>query len=370
LSAELQRAQVAVIGAGPAGLALGWELQGRNVPFVILEKGEAGESWSRMPRALKLVSPWKWNWLTAELSEAFPANAQLTRAEFSDYLRHFAERHALPVRSGCAVTRIERQGEEFQLSTSHGEIRAALVVAASGYFSNPVQPRVPGDETTRIPRFHFANYGSAAELAHVTGANSSVLIVGKRLSAGQVALELSDAGFSVAISHRTPIRFGVDDWLWPLVYRNFAYAEAARLMCGWRGGPIDVRMPGGRVRKLIEHGHIKTFPAIAKFTETSVVFEEGQSFSPGAVLYATGFAPALDYLGALPVTRCSATNVPLTRNMESVSVPNLFFLGFEMLRNFQSRFLRGIRKDAVVLGDMIAARAATLPQPQRALSLV
>jgi putative flavoprotein involved in K+ transport len=366
---EIESAPVAIIGGGPAGLALGWQLQQRGVSFVILEKGAAGESWNQMPRTLKLVSPWKWNWLTPETRAAFPPNAQLSREEFLSYLRALAATHALPIHE-CSVEKVERVDDSFRLHTSRGEIRASIVVNASGYFSNPLQLALPGEATTRIPRVHFAHYRDAAHVAKLAGANRSVLVVGKRLSAGQVALELADAGMKVAISHRTPIRFGVDDWLWPLVYRNFAYAEALRLMCGSRGGPLDVRMPGGRVRKLIERGEIKTFPAIARFTDDAVVFDDGQTFQPGVVLYATGFVPALRHLEALPLTRCSVTNVPLTRDMESVSEPNLFFLGFEMLRNFQSRFLRGIRKDAVTLSDIIARRAAHLPESQPSASIV
>jgi hypothetical protein len=48
--------------------------------------------------------------------------------------------------------------------------------------------------------------------------------------------------------------------------------------------------------------------------------------------------------------------------MESTSTPNLFFLGLDMARNFQSRFLRGIRNDAAVLANVIAERIATAPK--------
>lgn len=353
---EFQSAPVAIIGGGPAGLALGWQLQLRRVPFIILEKGAAGESWKQMPRALKLVSPWKCNWLVPTSRDDFAPNAQLTREEFARYLSGFAAGNRLAMQTSCGVTSVTDRASGFEIETASGLWHASIVVNASGYFCNPVEPHVPGTGSTAIPRVHFANYGDAANVARLAGKNPSVLVVGKRLSAGQVALELADAGMNVAISHRSPIRFGVDDWLWPFVYRNFAHAEALRLMCGSRGGPLDVRMPGGRLRKLIQSGAIKTYPVIARFTDKGVVFENNETFHPRVVLYATGFAPALQHLDSLRLARCAVTNVPLTRDMESVSVPNLFFLGFEMLRNFQSRFLRGIRRDAVVLAEIIARR--------------
>ena len=50
------------------------------------------------------------------------------------------------------------------------------------------------------------------------------------------------------------------------------------------------------------------------------------------------------------------TPLPVLRELESVSVPGLFFLGLEGARNFQSRFLRGIRRDAAFLSDKLEQR--------------
>ncbi len=361
---------VAVIGAGPAGLALGAELHRRQVDFIILEKGSVGDSWSRMPNQLKLVSPWKTNWLTRGTAHRFAPHAQLTRAEFLDYLRAFAVEHELPVVRSCEISSVERSGEGFDIRTSQGNCRAGLVVNATGYFSNPCLPRLPGDERTSISRLHYANFGDAQKIAALAGPDALVLIVGQRLSAGQAALALFDAGLRVAISHRAPIRFGVDDWLWPLVYRTFDLAEVVRLRFpGRNAGQLDVPMPGGRVRKLIQSGAIQTVPALARFEPDSVVLEDGSTLAPQVVLYATGFAPSLSYLRPLALEACPVTGVPLTRNMESIAVPNLFFLGFEMLRNFQSRFLRGLRNDAVVLAAEIERRVPQAPGARRPASL-
>ena len=238
-----------------------------------------------------------------------------------------------------------------------------MVVNATGYFSSPYVPRIPGDDSTSIKRLHYAELSEAQKILALAGRNGLVLIVGKRLSAGQVALELFDAGLRVALSHRSPIRFGVDDWLWPLVYRTFALAEAVRLrLPGHVPGKLDVPMPGGRVRKLIRSGAIQVFPDVSRFEQDAVVFEGGTRLRPQVVLYATGFVPSLDYLRTMALEVRPDTGVPLTHNMESLGVPNLFFLGFEMLRNFQSRFLRGIRNDAVSLADIIEARAAKRPR--------
>jgi putative flavoprotein involved in K+ transport len=348
---------VIVIGAGPSGLALGRELRTRQIDFIILEKGEVASSWAQMPEALRLVSPWKCNLLHESSRAAFPRNAQVTRAQYLDYLRHFARDNALRIATRCEVLSVRSEGDGFAVETAHGLVTANIVVLATGYFSNPALPNLPGCETTGIRQIHYAEYGSSDRVASLAGADGLVLIVGKRLSAGQVALELVDRGLRVAVSCRSSIQFGVDDWLWPFVYRNFAMAEAVRLKLGWgTSAPLDVCMPGGRVRRFIESGVIRTCGPILRLDRNIVVFADGTELRPQVLLYATGFAPTLKPVEDLGLACDERTGVPLTRDMESVSVRNLFFLGFELLRNFQSRFLRGIRKDSAVLAQLIGSR--------------
>lgn len=361
-----QHSTVVVIGAGPAGLALGKALRDRGIPFVILEKGAVGNSWDHMPRELELVSPWKTNWLTRDDAGLFEPNAQLSRAEFAQYLKHFAARYQLPVQAGCEVDSVEQANGGFLMRTSRGNVTASCVVCASGYFSRPVRPFIPGESTTTIPRLHFAEMGDARRVASLAGDSGTVLIVGHRLSAGQTALQLHDAGLRVAISHRSPIRFGVSDWLWPLVYRVFAHAEWVRLRLGQgRAGKLDVVMQGGRVRDLIRSQAIQTFGKIERIEDDTVLFDDGRALKPNLIIDATGFAPTLKYLEPLALETDPAYGLPNTREMESSSVPGLYFIGFEMLRNFQSRFLRGIREDALVLAGKIAEQVSKWDSPEK-----
>jgi len=68
----VQRATVIVLGAGPAGLSVGYDLSRSDINFLILEKGKvAGESFSHFP-ANVTFGPWlnntlpgsrvAWNW--------------------------------------------------------------------------------------------------------------------------------------------------------------------------------------------------------------------------------------------------------------------------------------------------------------------
>ena len=350
---------VIVIGAGPAGLALGWELKRRRVPFCILERGkQVGESWRLMPTHLKLVSPWKASWLPGFGTDWWSANHEVTRAEYVDYLKAYAEEQGLSVRPNVNVRAIRREGNRFVLETAAGPMKARCLVSATGYFQNPFIPEIPGLGQSGIPQCHAADYGSAEDLAAKLGkANASVLIIGKRLSAGQILVELTSAGFSVSLSHRTPIQFGSGPLGWWLFFRIHPWLESVKLkLQGASARGFDVRMPGGRARELIGSGSIRLFPQVKCFEGKIVVFENGESMRPDAVLFATGFRPALQHLHGLGLEVDHHTGVPQVSDMESTQVPGLFFLGLDGLRNFQSRFIRGIRNDAVVLAERLVGR--------------
>jgi putative flavoprotein involved in K+ transport len=364
-----EKGEVLIIGAGPAGLCLAAHLRHCRIPFRILEKGNTGDSWRRMPPGLKLVSPWKTDWLSPTDARRHAANAQLTRDQYLEYLHDFAVANQLDVETNCEVLTVSPSENGFQVDTADEQIVCRFLVSATGYFSNPFRPPIPGADGTAIPQLHYADYRGPEQVRALADSDAIVLIVGKRLSAGQTMLELSDAGFRVALSHQTPIQFGCSDWLWPLAYRSFARVEAIKLkLFGDRSARLDVRMPGGRGKHLIAAGVARTFPGLARFHEHFIAFQDGRELRPGLVLYATGFRPALKHLAPLNLACCPETGAPLCDEMESVSTPGLFFLGLDMLRNFQSRFLRGIRHDAEVLAQKIQTRLAARPAGRAELS--
>ena len=49
------------------------------------------------------------------------------------------------------------------------------------------------------------------------------------------------------------------------------------------------------------------------------------------------------------------------RRLESLELPNLFFLGLIGGRSFRSEFLRGIREDAQLAGELLAERVRFAP---------
>jgi putative flavoprotein involved in K+ transport len=364
-------APVLIVGAGPAGLALARELMKRRVQFAVLERGDnAGESWRRMPNNLHLVSPWKTNALPGPFQRRFARHRSVSRLEFAAYLADYAE--GLPVRYGTEIHSVAENPEGgFILQTSRGEYRPARLVNATGYYSNPHVPEITGARDSEIPRLHFAHYRSSSQVRELSGKDDArVLVVGQRLSAGQIIRELKADGHQLSLSHRGPLRFGAGPAGWWIFYRVFSWLEWAKLrLHGNRTRAVEVRMPGGDLKRWIRSGQVRCFPEIKRFERNMVQFVDGAILQPDLVIYATGFRPALHHLRSLPLTLPAETGRPALRDhFESADMPDLFFLGLDQQRNFRSRFLRGIREDAVRLAELLQRRCEEAPSASRSIN--
>src|SRR5689334_23290241 len=108
--AKRERVQVVVIGAGQAGLSVGYCLAQRGLSCVILEGNRRiGDSWRKRWDSLRLFTPAKYDGL---IGFPFPAPAFSfpTKDQMADYLEAYAERFQLPVRTDTKVDSLRRDG--------------------------------------------------------------------------------------------------------------------------------------------------------------------------------------------------------------------------------------------------------------------
>ena len=95
-----------VIGAGQAGLVMGYYLRQAGEDFVVLDADErVGDCWRKRYDSLRLFSRPRY----ASLPGLRIGTRDCpTRDEMADYLERYAVHHELPVRTGVRVTRLSR----------------------------------------------------------------------------------------------------------------------------------------------------------------------------------------------------------------------------------------------------------------------
>ena len=93
---------IAVVGAGPAGLASAAMLQRYGAHVVVFERGNIGEAWTSRYDRLRLHTV---RWLSCLPGYRMPRafGKWPSRDRVLDYLQRYAERAALEVRTGVGV---------------------------------------------------------------------------------------------------------------------------------------------------------------------------------------------------------------------------------------------------------------------------
>ncbi len=105
---KTERVNTVVVGAGQAGLSVGYHLARRGVPFVILDASQRiGDVWRHRWDSLRLFTPARFAGLDGMPFPA-PRDSFPTKDAMGDYLEAYARRFALPVRSSVRVTRVSR----------------------------------------------------------------------------------------------------------------------------------------------------------------------------------------------------------------------------------------------------------------------
>src|SRR5262249_44927111 len=142
---DVERVKVVVIGAGQAGLSVGYHLARRNVPFVILDANERiGDSWRNRWDSLRLFTPARYDGLDGM---PFPAKPRTypTKDEMADYLMAYARRFTLPVRNRARVDRLSRVGDRYLIAAGDLNLEAEHVVVAMANYQRPIAPAFAAD---------------------------------------------------------------------------------------------------------------------------------------------------------------------------------------------------------------------------------
>lgn len=343
---------IIIIGAGPAGLSLAYNLRQLGLDPLILEAGDSpGHSWREMPDFLSLVSYWRSNFLLEKDRFYFPPLSQVKAKDFSSYLRQFTKENNIHIQLNHPVTSVIKEDGVFEVKSQERTYWTSILVNCTGYYSSPFTPNYPGIDETKILKLHFRDYKNIDSL----NKSKKVLVVGTKLSAGQTLLELKDKSLELSLSTRSKPFYLPPNILLKVGLGFFDHFEKAAQSVLKDKISTSTPMPY-EAKRLINSNQVKVLPEIKSFHENSISFIDGATEPFEAVIFATGFQPKFAHLNS--IVELNKDGLPkLSDAFESLYCNNLFFLGLDHQNSIQSRFLRGIRKDSKELADLIERRS-------------
>jgi thioredoxin reductase len=360
---------VAVIGAGPYGLAIGAHLRAAKIATRVF--GPPLAAWrERMPQGMKLVSPWRRTHI-ADPQKRFtldlfarqhgfePTDDQLPLERFVAYGEWF-QRQTVPDLDCRKVIRVEDTGRGFCLVLEDGEpIRAQRVVVASGLDRQEVRP----PQFAGAPADLVSHLSEHACLDRWRG--KRVAVIGRGQGACEAAALLRDTGADVELVSRGAIRWRDEaeqpasssfHWLndspavlhgAPSTIRNWLASRSLRpAAAAW----LKPRLAGVPVRIADTIGNVSI-----KGSRVALTLSGGIE-TYDHVLLATGYKPDIAKLRMLPreLTQRVAQidGSPVLGAGFASSVPGLYFVGASAVRSFGPLM-------HVVAGAGYAARAIT-----------
>jgi len=336
--------QVAVVGAGQAGLATGFYLRSTGLSYVLLDAASTvGAAWSSRWDSLRLFTSAQFCSLPG-LPFPGPAERYPAKNDVADYLRRYAEHFALPVLPGHRVRTVCRDGGGFTLSTDHGTCRADQVVLAAGAFGVPRLPRPAADLDSSVPQWHASQYRNPAQIP-----GGTVVVVGTGNSGVQIARELS-AGRCVVLcrgrdSPSMPqLVLGRDVFWWMSVL-------------GVMELPVGPNAPdpliGTSPDQLAEAGLVRLAGRVASARGGELVTEDGERLYPDAVIWSTGYRSDFSWLDTEFLDAAGAPD-----HVEGICrVPGAYFVGMYRMRSRGSALLGFVGADARRIVTVVAERA-------------
>ncbi|GAA1927779.1 ArsO family NAD(P)H-dependent flavin-containing monooxygenase [Streptomyces sodiiphilus] len=343
-------APVAVIGGGQSGLAAARAVRDAGLRPVVLEAGDrpAG-SWPHYYDSLTLFSPARFSALAGVPFPGDPDHYP-RRDEVTAYLQRFAADLGVEIRTGARVESVTADGAGFLVRTADGRcLPAAGVVAATGSFSNPHLPQVAGSEGFAGRSLHVADYRHPAPYA-----GQRVVVVGAGNSAVQVAHELASVA-TVTLATREPVRFLPQRRAGRDLHHWLRVTGFDRLPAAWLTRFVDgaLVLDTGRYARALASGRLDRRPVFTALEERGVVWADGSRERIDAVIWATGYRPAVGYLSGLGALRPDGS--PRHDGGVSTTRPGLVYLGLEFQRSFSSNTLRGVARDAEHVVSALAA---------------
>jgi hypothetical protein len=232
----MKHGSVAIIGAGPYGLAIAAHLKGQNIPTRIF--GKTMEFWQNMPPAMYLKSSWSalsisdpaGKYSLNRFSEICGIPRQQEPVSLQTFLKygHWFQQQVVPDVDQVYVQSLTGNGQGFHLDLADGRgIEASRVIVAAGISSFAYIP----DIASHLPSTLVSHSQAHSDFTCFKG--KRVVVIGSGQSALECAALLHEAAASVELIAR-----GTVIWIDRRLYRYTGPAK--RIFYP----PSDVGPPG------------------------------------------------------------------------------------------------------------------------------
>lgn len=133
---------VIIVGAGQAGLTMGYYLKQEGYKFLLLEAGNrVGDSWRNRYDSLQLFTPREYSSLPGMILKG-EGNGFPHKDEIAMYLEEYAQYFQLPVQLQTKVLKIRKEEEIFELHTPTEVLQSKKVNYRIRWFSATVYPLI------------------------------------------------------------------------------------------------------------------------------------------------------------------------------------------------------------------------------------
>ncbi|MBC2932903.1 NAD(P)-binding domain-containing protein [Nocardioides sp. zg-1228] len=305
-----------VIGAGQAGLATSYFLRGRGIDHLVLDANpQPGGAWQHRWASLTMRDVHGVSDLPG--SSAPDGSDRAANLVVPDYFDGYERWHHLPVVRPVRVDRVDSEGGLLVVHAGERVWRTRTLVNATGTWTRPFVPYYPGAASFRGEQVHTARYPAAE---HFRGRR--VLVVGGGASAVQHLGELAPVTDTLWVTRRPP------------VWREDDFDSAAGLAAVTavedrvrRGLPPAsvVSVTGLLVRPQEQEaarlGAYDRLPMFERIEPDGVRWADGRFERVDAIIWATGFRPAVDHLAPLGLRSSSGgiALVPVPGNVQAAT---------------------------------------------------
>jgi cation diffusion facilitator CzcD-associated flavoprotein CzcO len=344
--------QTIVIGAGPAGLAVGACLKQENIPYTILEQNDrVASAWHHHYDRLHLHTDKR----NSELPFLpFPKDypRYISRSQLIDYLESYTQKFQLDIRFQQEVISARSEKDHWAVQTQDNLYRTTNLVIATGCNHKPILPAWHGQNSFKGQMIHSSQYKNGEPFK-----GKKVLVVGFGNSGGEIAIDLWEHGAQVSMAVRNAVNviprelFGIPvlsiaillSKLPPRV-ADAINAPILRIAIGditkyglrkLSYGPLTQIQRDGHIPlvdigtiNLIRNRQVTVYEGIKEFIKDGVIFNDGKQASFDAVILATGYRPrVIPFLTGISAPLYNENGMPLSSGHET-KIPGLYFCGY------------------------------------------